>query len=316
MRAKTPLLALLITTSTTAAGCVNDFGLEAIEPKVEGGLTDTAPTEEEPPAEEEEPPAEEEEPPAEEEPVEEEDPAPVDDCERTSDLVYVIAQDDASLHLFDPETLSFTRLGELACDAWSQPESMSVGRDGVAYVRYSDEAVYAVDVETLACAPTGYSDRATGFGAFGMGHATDSAETWRDQLYVANSRQLARLDTSTWTLTTLGTMKSQAELSGDADGQLWGLLPLESPALLVELDKASGAILSTTKLPGFPDASEIDTFAFAAWGGEHFLFVRVFGMGSTTDVYRVDSGGKLSLALSDIGFEIVGAGVSTCAPTE
>ena len=39
-------------------------------------------------------------------------------------------------------------------------------------------------------------------------------------------------------------------------------------------------------------------------------------MGSTTDVYRVDASGKLSVALEDIGFEIVGAGVSTCAPTE
>ena len=303
MRANLLLPAILITVSITAAGCINDFGLEAIEPKVEGGLNDTAPPDEEPVEEEEEP-------------VEEEDPAPVDDCEHTSDLIYVIAQDDASLHLFDPASLSFTRLGELNCDAWSQPESMSVARDGVAYVRYSDESVYAVDVETLACSATSYNDKATGFGAFGMGHATESAETWRDQLYVANSRQLARVDTTTWKLTVLGTMKSQAELSGDAEGQLWGLLPLESPAQLVQLDKTSGAVLSTTKLPGFPDASDIDTFAFAAWGGEHFLFVRVFGMGSTTDVYRVDASGKLSVALEDIGFEIVGAGVSTCAPTE
>ena len=38
---------LLPTLLITVAGCINDFGLETIEPKVEGGLTDTAPPDEE-----------------------------------------------------------------------------------------------------------------------------------------------------------------------------------------------------------------------------------------------------------------------------
>lgn len=245
-----------------------------------------------------------------------EDPAPEDDCDHTSDLIYVIARDDGALYTFDPESLSFTRLGALRCGSSATPESMSVARDGYAYVRGSDDAVYAVDLETLGCEATSYSDRATGFGSFGMGYATDDGDTWRDRLYVANERTLARLDTDTWELSTIGRMPSQSELTGDAAGELWAFLPLESPAALVRLDKEDASALEEIALPRFPDAADIDTFAFATWGGEHWLFVREYGMGSSTDVYEVRADGEMTKVLDDVGFDVVGAGVSTCAPTE
>ena len=37
-------------------------------------------------------------------------------------------------------------------------------------------------------------------------------------------------------------------------------------------------------------------------------------MGNSTDVYRVDAAGQLTLERRDVGFDVVGAGVSTCAP--
>lgn len=244
------------------------------------------------------------------------DPAPADDCERASDLVYVIARDDAGLYTFDPEALTMTRQGTLRCGTSGNPESMSVARDGVAYVRYSDDRVYAVDLETLDCAATDYSDRSTGFGSFGMGYATDDADTWRDQLYVANDARLARLDTRTWELSTLGRLPSQSELTGNAEGELWAILPLESPAQLARLDKEDASTLETILLPRFPDAGDIDTFAFATWGGDFWIFVRESGMGSSTDVYQVEPDGAMTKVLSEVGFDVVGAGVSTCAPTE
>jgi hypothetical protein len=45
------------------------------------------------------------------------------------------------------------------------------------------------------------------------------------------------------------------------------------------------------------------------------VFVREYGMGSSTDVYKVTSTGAMSKVLSDVGFDVVGAGVSTCAPS-
>lgn len=243
------------------------------------------------------------------------DPPDEDDCTETSDLVYVIARDDGALYTFDPASLSFTRLARINCGTSQTPASMAVSRDGYAYVRYGDNSVHQVDLGTYTCGATPYSDRSTRFGSFGMGYATDTSGTWRDQLYVASEDTLAVLDTSSFTLTPIGGLTSQSELTGNADGELWAFLPLEAPARLVQLDKTSGATLSTLRLPGFPDASDLDTFAFATWGGSFWLFVRESGMGNSTDVYEVDSGGTLTRVLSDVGFDVVGAGVSTCAPS-
>jgi hypothetical protein len=138
----------------------------------------------------------------------------------------------------------------------------------------------------------------------------------RDQLYVTNEDQLGVLDTGTWTIQNVGRMASQSELTGNSDGELWAFLPLEQPAEIVQLDLDSAAVLTTLRLPGFPDPGDIDTFAFATWGGAFYVFVREYGMGSSTDVYEVDGSGVMSRVLVDVGFDVVGAGVSTCAPSQ
>lgn len=308
-------------------GCTSDYGLQTVhvdEPERpdanEESPGDEEPAEE-PPAEEppedeggneDEQPPEEEEPPEDEEPPEEE-PPPEDDCADTSDLVYVIDRDEEALYLFDPPTGSFSLLGALDCGLWAgTPASMSVSRSGVAYVRYSDQTVYAVDLATMDCTETSYG---SSFGSFGMGFATDSASTWQDALYVANSSQLAVLDTASWSLNTVGGLPSQSELTGNAAGELWAMLPLENPARIVQISKTNASVLATHLLPGFPNPYDIDTFAFATWGGSFYLFVRTYGMGNTTDVYEVSASGQLSMLVPDSGMDIVGAGVSTCAPT-
>ena len=59
----------------------------------------------------------------------------------------------------------------------------------------------------------------------------------------------------------------------------------------------------------------IDAFAFATWGGDFWVFIRTHGMGHSTDVYRVTSTGHTTRVAVDTGMDVVGAGVSTCAPT-
>lgn len=291
-----------------------DTGFEGEEePAMEPGTGSTEPdTEPEPEPEDETPEPDQEAPEPEEE---EDDPAPEDDCADTSDLIYVLDQDSESLAIFDPDTLSLTTLGTLDCNSWSTPASMGIARDGVGYVRYGDNEVFEVDLTTLDCTATTYSERSTGFGSFGMGFATESASTWRDQLFVANSRQLARVDPATWQLTTLGTLPSQAELTGTGSGELWGVLPLESPLTVVELDHATGSVLQTIRVATTLDISNLDTFAFAAWDGEFYLFARYYGMGNNTEVYQIDRSGNITRVVDDLGINVVGAGVSTCAPT-
>ena len=315
------------------SGCLNDFGIQAMPDTKPGGLdsaadtgpADTGPATDSPDprdtdtgtaaaddsADDTEPP--DSDPPVDSEPVVE-DPPPADDRDETSDLIYVLSRDDDLLYTFDPASLRFTSLGEVDCNTSLYPASMAVSRAGIAYVRYENDEVYSLDLATMTCSPTGYSDRRTGFDSFGMGYATDDPTTWRDQLYVANSSTVGVLDTNTWNIQTLGAMPSQSELTGNAAGELWAMLPLERPAQLRRIDTASGANLETLRLSAFPDPSTIDTFAFATWDGEFYLFVRISGMGNTTDVYRVERDGTMSTLLRDVGFNVVGAGVSTCAP--
>jgi len=308
-------------------GCSQDFGLAGVQkPQDAPSDTDTGTAPEVDTAEEAdsaEPDTEEtadtEAPPedtgtAEETPDTDvpDDPPPEDDCTDTADLVYVLSRDDGTLYTFDPASLTFTSLGRLSCGTSQTPGSMAVSRDGAAYVRYADNTVYAVDLATMRCSATSYADRR--FDSFGMGYATNTSDTWRDKLYVANATSLGVLDPSTWTITPVGRMSSQSELTGNADGELWAFLPLETPAELVELDKATGATVETIRLPGFPDPGDIDTFAFATWDGDFYVFVREYGMGSSTDVIKVTRTGAMTTVLEDIGFDIVGAGVSTCAP--
>jgi hypothetical protein len=243
------------------------------------------------------------------------DPAPEDDCAETHDLVYVLSREPSVLYTFDPSTLTFTELGEVDCSMYGTPASMAVSRDGFAYVRYSDDELYAVDLATMTCSSTSYDPSRTSFDSFGMGYSTDSASTWREKLYIANSSTLGTLDTSTGKITKIGKMPSQSELTGNADGELWAMLPLESPAALVHLDTTTGATLDKLSLRKFPDPSGIDTFAFATWSGNFYLFVREYGMGRSSDVYEVTPTGTMTEVSHGIGFDIVGAGVSTCAPS-
>ena len=244
-----------------------------------------------------------------------EDPAPADDCADTSDLVYAIDRGLERLMLYDPATTRFEVLGELDCPSWSTPASMAVSREGFAYVRYSDNVVYEVDLTDLSCVETDLG-LPSGFGSFGMGYATDAAGTWRDRMYVADADTLGRVDDASWSVQRVGGMPSQSELTGNARGELWAFLPLERTPALVQLDTETGAELDRISLSGFPDLRDLDTFAFASWGGEFTVFVRTYGMGHSTDVYQVGADGRLERTLADVGFDVVGAGVSTCAPEE
>jgi hypothetical protein len=333
MRVLSPPAALWLSLAGWATGCANDFELRgqtepvtapddtddttAVVPEDSDTPPDTTVTEEPPdtgvPPDTDEP-IDTGVPPDTDEPVDT-DPPPVDDCTETSDLIYVIARNDERLYTFDPSALTFTSVGVLDCTMWGEtPGSMAIARDGVGYVRYSDDSVYAIDLTTADCSPTSYAPGS--FGAFGMGYATDQAGSWRDKLYIANSDRLAVLDTTTWTRTLLGNLPSQSELTGNAQGELWAILPLETPAKIVQLDKDDGSTVSTINLSGFPSPSTIDTFAFAGWGSQFWVFVRTYGMGESTDVYEVGANGVLTRRLDNIGFDIVGAGVSTCAPAQ
>ena len=119
------------------------------------------------------------------------------------------------------------------------------------------------------------------------------------------------------TLTKLGDFSGDlqgqgAELTGTGDGRLYGFFTTQPDATLAQIDKNTGATTGETSLNGVNTGS---AWAFSFWGGD-FWFYTSSGAPSTVTRKQTSTDGNLSTAKDDVGgFRIVGAGVSTCAPT-
>lgn len=224
-----------------------------------------------------------------------------------------------ALFRFDPACGTFEEIGPVMCTGSgplaATPYSMAVSREGVAWVVYTNGRIYNVDVQTAACTPTTYMANQMGFTEFGMGFASDAVGATTETLYVSRNAApygLARIDTTSLVLTPIGNYdgaSGRAELTGTGDARLFGAFE-GTPFVVAEIERTSGHILSTA-----PQAVGMTSsnFAFAAYGGDFYLFV---GPGAYTDVYRYrPRTGESVRVVSNFDQEVVGAGVSTCAPT-
>jgi hypothetical protein len=237
-----------------------------------------------------------------------------DGCSAKLRFIYVMGK-DKTLYQFDPDTAAFTSIGEVDCGEFSDttPSSMAMSRLGVARINYSDSSLQTVDIDDAACTESDWAPNTSGFGRFGMGYVADTVGG-DETLYIANRTQLGELDTDTWSVRVIGNLPSQSELSGTGNGELWGFFPLENPPQLRQLDREDASVITSYSLPPLPP--NLDTFAFTAWGGEFYIFYRLSGLGETTTVYRFNRATEdLELVVEDTGINVVGAGVSICAPT-
>jgi hypothetical protein len=247
----------------------------------------------------------------------------VDICpDAGSTLVYVLTQGN-TLYSFYPPTLGFTRIGVIGCTSLGSngPFSMAVDRRGIAYSVFSVTGeLFRIDTASAACQRAPFTPGQAGFTTFGMGftaNGDDAGET----LFVAEatvsgkpaSKGLARIDTTSYALTFVGPFVPPIpgpELSGTSDGRLYAFFTNASGtgSKIVEVDKATGAILATNALNvGTPQ----DAYAFAFWGGDFWVFT---SGGATSQVTRFDPVAKSETLATTFNDEIVGAGVSTCAP--
>jgi hypothetical protein len=254
------------------------------------------------------------------------------ECAQSATLVYTL-ESNKRLSRFDPSTGTFTQVGYVNCpgsSAFFQPFSMSVDRSGIAWILYRDQTdpqvppqLFRYDTLTQQCDPTTWSTQ-LGLKLFSMGFSTDMNGSIEDTMFVSGgndvsgtSATLATLSTSTFMASSVGTMAGWAELSGNAKGELWAYLPLGSSQSLQQINKATGASSQTFALPaltGSPNA-----WAFAWWGGDFWIFYKRAGDPATL-IYQFDGATGAYKNVTDtnsIGVPrtIIGAGVSTCAPT-
>ena len=261
-----------------------------------------------------------------------------DNCSEASKLVYVVDSNN-QLSQFDPTTKLFKDLGVLACPAGSgfTPFSMGVDRNATAYVLYVnadpisgnpiDSKIFKVDTTAtgLPCTATSFTPLSTML-EFGMGFSTSTAGGTTDQLFISGGNtasttatsKLATLDVTTFVTTPVpnGTIQGSPELTGNANAELWAFFPDPTNPKIQGINKATGAAISPAPLPqalkGDPAA-----WAFAFYGGDYWIFLaKQAGLSAgPTTVYQVSPTGVLKGMTPTTNRRIVGAGVSTCAPT-
>lgn len=253
-------------------------------------------------------------------------------CSEAAQLVYVLS-DSNELYSFRPNRREFTRIGTLRCPTTAQPNSMAIDRDAVAWVNYvtndlfdTGGAIYRVSTADASCTSAAPIPLPQGWYRLGMGFSTASADDVAETLFVTAtgdaltgaSAGLGRIDPRSLTGMPVGPFTGalrgeNAELTGTGDGRLYGFFTT-TPVQVAQIDKTSGAILNTQSLRGVETPQ---AWAFSFWGGDFYLYTAPSAAtGRTTNVtrYRPSDGSVDAAYMTNIGFRIVGAGVSTCAP--
>lgn len=235
-------------------------------------------------------------------------------------LIYLV--DDANNFLsYDPRKNGdpFRLIGRLSCGDYTSPFSMSVDRQGTAWVGFQSGAIFKVDIHTAKCEPSGFIPGSANSRTFGMGFATDDATAKSEKLYLAalGSSLFSVIDTSKNPPTphSIGSISASEgnnpELTGTSEGKLFGFFPVTSgTSFIQEIDKKTGGAIGTKWSVG--DLGYISAWAFAQWGGLFFVFVTLDGGPRVYSVNRQT--GESKVVMGSIPYRVTGAGVSTCAP--
>ena len=248
-----------------------------------------------------------------------------DDCSTEAKLVYVLS-DTNVLYSFDPPAKIFKKIGTLNCNPEMQVNSMAIDRNAVAWVNYvSDDlsetgAIYKASTKDASCDPAPVVSLSGSWHRIGMGYSTNGAGSTGETLFVTgtpglggNGPGLGKIENGS--LVPISNFSpsaftgQSAELTGTGDGRLFGYFTT-SPVQVGEIDKATGAVTNTKVISGLEVPS---AWAFSFWGGDFYLYAASLG-NSRVSRYRPSDGSIDNNYMTDIGFRIVGAGVSTCAP--
>jgi hypothetical protein len=245
---------------------------------------------------------------------------PTDNCSDAAKLVYVLS-DANRLYSFNPQAKQFTLIGPLNCNTSLQPNSMAVDRNAVAWVNYVGSldlngVIFKVNTKDASCEPTPVVNLPQGWTRMGMGFSTNNGDPNSETLFVsATSGQGVGKINAANTLNPIAGFSpgafsgASAELTGTGDGRLYGYFTT-SPVQVGQIDKTTGAVTNGKVITGLATPS---AWAFSFWGGSFYLYAADFGNSNVTK-YDPVAGTIDNSYMVDIGFRIVGAGVSTCAP--
>ncbi len=236
------------------------------------------------------------------------------------DHIYLV--DELSVLLrFLPKSRQTFKVGKLKCQGANNfAHSMSVDRFGVAWVNLRPNDLVRVNTKTASCQPTDYK-APMGYDLFGMGFAPSGPGSSVERLFISSSTftagkstgRLAWVDTSTLAVNVIGLLPNSElspELTGTRNGKLYGFFPGKAKTFVAQLSQTTGKALKIWPLPAL--GHQVSAWAFAHWGGMFYVFEAHTG---NTRVLRLDpSSGKVVTWVKDLGYRVVGAGVSARAP--
>jgi hypothetical protein len=210
------------------------------------------------------------------------------------------------------------------------PFSMSVDRSGRAWVLYTSGQVFWTDVRNPeSCTLSPWAVGTEGFELFGMGFVSVAPDSSAEELFIAGGTagqlsnhetgRLGVIEPEGLNFSLLGSLSPSEygpELTGTGEGELFAYFPGLAATKVAVVDKASGGNALEWFLPAVPGT--LRAWAFAHWGGRFYIFISFVDPieGEVSQVHRFDpETGEVNVVLDDIPYVIVGAGVSTCAPT-
>ena len=239
-------------------------------------------------------------------------------CDLDAQHIYLL-RNGGELLKFDPRE-GVSSIASLDLDVvgscFGIPFSMSVDRTGRAWIlSFLNGNIYWIDLKTGECTDSNYQLSGPVNDLFGMGFASDTNDPMRESLYVASASSvlmrpsLRAIDPETGQLRMIGDIaKGGFELTGTSEGRLFAYSP--EAGLVLELDTNQGEELRRWAVPR---SFSPTAWAFAHWGGLLYMFVTAVDSGNK--IFQLDPETGQTETLEENGdYEIVGAGVSTCAP--
>jgi hypothetical protein len=242
-----------------------------------------------------------------------------------TNYVYILSAEN-SLYRFAPNLKQFTLIGPLQCQTQLSPNSMAVDRYANAYVNYtgypsgsdtpSSGVIYKVSTTDASCGAQPIMTLPDGWYEPGMGYSTAGTSSTVETLYISSTSggQFGLVDLGKNNVGPIGSFTGSVagqscELTGTGDGRLFGYFTT-MPVYVAQVDKTSGATPNPVPMTGVQTPQD---YAFSFWGG-HFYLYSSQGNGSSVTDYDPSTGSIDTNYIANVGFDIVGAGVSTCAP--
>lgn len=176
-----------------------------------------------------------------------------DECAEGAEKVYVL-DDQARIHLFEPDARPgqrFHLVTTARCDDASGPQTMSLDRQGVAWLLYTSGKLYRVDLAGGACEATGYvhpgAAGVLGMSFTGAAPGVGSAHAPERLFVSAVDEGLIQVELPSLTPRVLGPMPL-GELAGGPDGLLFHYEP--GSGSLSEVDPSTRSLRTVHQVEG------------------------------------------------------------------